>query len=813
MPKFAQLLKSFFNAPMSFLMKSKIVPDHVIDELEIDPSRPIFYVIKTDSFTDKFAIGRACKKLGMPNPYKTTLINKQPIQTLVCIEKPKPLLFGKASKTNALEIGAQILSAHQQDKTLDAQLIPITICWGRAPGKEKADLQSIIADSESPSWLRKFFIVLFSGRANFIRYSRPVSIRYMVDKHGADEYAGHKLMRVARFHFHRQKLTATGPRLWSREQMFNSVLSAPSVKSAINEEVTTTNKDKAAVKKEAKKLLDEIAADYRESYVRVANRFLAWLWNKLYSGIEVNNAEVVRTLAQQGHEIIYVPCHRSHMDYLLLSYVIYNQGLVPPHIAAGINLNFGPVGPVLRRGGAFFLRRSFKGSKMYATIFREYLGQLFMKGYSVKYFTEGGRSRTGRLLPPKTGMIAMTIQAMLRGIDRPVTFVPVYLGYEHVMEVTTYLKELKGGTKKTESVFGILKALRNLRDYGHGYVNFGEPVSLNDYLNNNAPQWKEHINSSEIQKPQWLTPVCNQLADTLMTGINNTTALNGTTLCALSLLAADKNALTRDELETQLDLYLNIQRHSRYTNHVTIPDQSGAQLVEHVIGLKKVDISKDDFGEVISLNEKESVLMTYYRNNIIHIFALPSLIAAQVLMHDRTTVKQLIETVTSLYPLFKNEWFLCELDLEQYTRAIIDTLIEQQVILDNDGELRASEQQTSQYFQLKLLANIISTTLQRYAIVLNLISHHKELSRNALEDKSQTIAKRLAVMHGIKAPEFLDNKVLSQLIGSLRDNNHIVSNNDGLMLAGDSVEGLTAIVTGSLQNDVMLSITQVIRRS
>ena len=125
---------------------------------------------------------------------------------------------------------------------------------------------------------------------------------------------------------------------------------------------------------------------------------------------------------------------------------------------------------------------------MYSTIFREYLGLLFERGYAVKYYTEGGRSRTGRLLPPKTGMLAMTIQSLLRGIDRPLTLVPVYLGYEHVMEVGTYHKELSGSEKKNESILGVLKAIKNLRNYGNGYVNFGEPININNYLNEKVPR-------------------------------------------------------------------------------------------------------------------------------------------------------------------------------------------------------------------------------------------------------------------------------------------------------------------------------------
>lgn len=808
-----KLFKAFLNAPMSFLMKSKILPDNVIDDLEIDPSRPIFYIIKTDSLSDRFALARACKSLGLPSPSKPVMHAEQSIPSLLAIEKPKRLLFGDSGKTKALSIGDQLLKAHQQDIDLDAQLIPVSIVWGRAAGKEKPGLLSLISDSESPNPLRKLFIVLFSGRSNFIRFSRPVSIRYMADKHGSDSYAGHKLLRVARFHFYRQKLAATGPKLWAKENMYHSVLSAPSVKKAMQEEVEHSRKDLVAVKKEAKKLLVEIAADYRDSYIRVANRFLAWLWNKLYNGIEVNNAEVVRELAELGHEIIYVPCHRSHMDYLLLSYVIYNQGLVPPHIAAGINLNFGPVGPILRRGGAFFLRRSFKGDKLYAAIFREYLGQLFMKGYSVKYFTEGGRSRTGRLLPPKTGMLAMTIQAMLRGIDRPVTFVPVYLGYEHVMEVSTYLKELKGSAKKTESVSGIFKAIKNLRDYGYGYVNFGTPLTLNEFLNNNVSDWREQIDALKLQKPNWLTPVCNKLAVDIMRSINRSCALNAATLSAITLLAAEQQTLSREELESQLDLYLTLQQKARYSDLVTFPEESGKALVDHLIKLRKVDVKSDDFGQMLSFNAEESILMTYYRNNIIHLFAIPSLIAAQVLMHKLLAKEQIITAVKQLYPLFADEWFMTEQDPSDYAESVIDAMIESQLLLVQGDMLQAPQRQSQQRFALKLLANIIGRTLQRYAIVLNLLKWRHQMPRTEVEEKCLAIAARLRAMYGIKSPEFTDKKVLSALCSSLKDNGYVVADEQGYLSAAPSLTELTDTVTGTLRNDIMQSITQVISRA
>ena len=155
-----------------------------------------------------------------------------------------------------------------------------------------------------------------------VRFSKALSFRFMADKSGSDQAAAKKLLRVARFHFHRQTIAATGPRLMHRQQMFKALFANPSVKYAINEEVKHKNLDEVKVKKQALGIMDEIAGDYRESMVNVGARILHWLWKRLYTDIEVHNAGTVKDLAQDGHEIIYVPCHRSHMDYLLLTYII-----------------------------------------------------------------------------------------------------------------------------------------------------------------------------------------------------------------------------------------------------------------------------------------------------------------------------------------------------------------------------------------------------------------------------------------------------------------------------------------------------------
>ena len=569
--------------PVKLLVRCKIVSDKPVDSNNIIAEQPIFYIIRHQSASDLLTLQKACKQLNLPDPLGQAQIQGQSFSRTLCLEKPTSFLPWKTNlKTKAIEQGQEILKLHQTDPKLNVQLIPVNLTWGRTPTKEKnnANIGTILADQESPSWLRKFFIVLFLGRNTIVRFSEALSFRYMADKHGNDQKTARKLLRVARFHFHRQTIAVTGPRLMDRQQMFSALFANPSIKRLITDEAKSKNQSEAKIKKQSLAIMTEIAGDYRDSVVRLGERTLGWLWKRLYSGIEINNAEVLRELAHDGHEIIYVPCHRSHMDYLLLTYVIYNEGLVTPRIAAGINLSFWPAGPIFRKAGAFFIRRSFKGNRLYSTIFREYLGLLFERGYSVKYYTEGGRSRTGRLLAPKTGMLAMTIQSLLRGIDRPLTLVPVYIGYEHVMEVGTYHKELSGSQKKNESVFGVIKAIKNLRNYGKGYINFGQPININQFLNEKVPDWKADIDEINPQKPNWLPPNVNLLADQVMTNINQSAALNGVALIALILHATDNKALSKVDLEKQLDFFLMIQREAPYSEQLTIPEASGKELLE-----------------------------------------------------------------------------------------------------------------------------------------------------------------------------------------------------------------------------------------
>ncbi len=810
-------IRSFFyfilSLPIKLLVRCQIVSDDSINTGMVTEKQPVFYIVRHQSASDLLTLKQACKKLNLPDPSGSVMINGKEFARTFCLERPTPIFrWRKASKTNALCQGVELLKQHAIDSDLDAQLIPVNLVWGRKANVEKnnASVGTLLADQESPSAIRKFFIVLFLGRSSLARFSQALSLRYMTDHHGADISTAHKLLRVARFHFYRQTIAATGPRLMHRQQMFNALLANPAIKKLIADESKNKNVSKESVKKQALKIMDEIAGDYRESMVHYGERILNKLWKRLYKAIEVKNAQRLRDLAQEGHEIIYVPCHRSHMDYLLLTYIIYHEGLVTPRIAAGINLNFWPAGPIFRKAGAFFIRRSFRGNKLYSTIFREYLGLLFERGYSVKYYTEGGRSRTGRLLQPKTGMLAMTIQSLLRGIDRPLTLVPVYIGYEHVMEVSTYHKELSGSKKKNESILGVIKAIKNLRNYGKGFVSFGKPISINSFLNKQVPEWKESINPIEPQKPSWLTPSINVLSNQIMININRCAALNGVSLVALILLASENKALAEAELVEQLEFFIKIQQLSPYSDELTIPEESAVELVEHVKQLNKVTVEEDNFGKLISLSESAALEMSYYRNNIIHTYILPSLVCRIIERNSKIGHQDLITKAKDLALLIKSELFIWheQEDFENAIEQILSSLASLSFIKQSKAGFWSASEETEVRAKLRLMADIVDETLQRLAIITTLVSREAPVSKSALEVQALAVAKRLSKLNNIHAPEFIDKKALSALINVLKEQSYISNNTEGYLVDGASL----SILKNDISDLVDIEVLQTIAR-
>lgn len=768
-----KLYHKIVSVPLKLLVTSKVIPEAPINDLDIDTTAPIYYVLQRRSTSSFMMLKDRAKQLKLPEPKLISSRQSEIASGSVFFLQSKSF-FGMGGKPikKYQDLFNTLLQTQQNDTNQKHQLIPISIYWGRNPGKENSLLRLIFTDTESANPLRKLLLFIFQGRNTFFRIAKPIDLHQVANPKINTEIQVTKLTRTLRVHFHRLRQAAMGPLITDRAQVITNILVSNNVKGAIEKEAKTKDSSVKKSAKLAEKYAKEIASAYSYKAVRFMESMLTHLWNKIYDGVVVRNSEMVRDLAST-HEIVYVPCHRSHIDYLLLSYTLYHEGLVPPHIAAGINLNFWPAGSLLRRGGAFFLRRSFGGNKLYTAVFNEYIFQLMDRGIPLEFFPEGGRSRTGRLLPPKTGLLAMTVQSLLRGTRKPVAIIPVYIGYERMFEGKSYLSELRGAEKKKESfgqLLGIRKTLK--QNFGKVYLNFAEPVFLNKYLDETQPNWHDY-RGQVAAKPSWLTPRVSALAELVMQRINAASTVNAISLVALIILSTERTAIGRKELEGQLDLMLKLLRTVPYSDNTTIPEDDGAALIEQAKSLGTIFTVENPMGDIITTDEQTAILLTYYRNNILHVFIAYSLVASCFVNNEKMSRDELLERCLAIFPFIKQELFIewNHQQLQENINKAIDFFLQEHLLSQTKDHLFRPKGSDDYFEQLMLIAQFVRPTLLRYGILLTLLSSqagHGRMSRQDLEKNSQQVAQRLAALYSLNAPESFDKNLFKTTISVLK---------------------------------------------
>lgn len=571
----------------------------------------------------------------------------------------------------------------------------------------------------------------------------------------------------------KQRASVLGPDLSDKRNVVDKLLYTPAIKAAIEQESQESGKTKSQVRQQARSYLNEIATDYSYPVVRFFETFLTWLWTQLYDGVEVQHFERVRDLAAD-HEIIYVPCHRSHIDYLLLSFVIYKRGLRIPYVAAGNNLNIPVLGKILRSGGAFFLRRSFKGNPLYSAVFKEYMHSIVERNNPIEYFIEGGRSRSGRLLPPKLGMISMTVQSHLRRAGKPIVFIPTYIGYERIMEGATYTDELKGKPKESESLLGLLKTTRKIEKiFGTVHLSFGSPLYLSDFMDkynvqaNSLPR-----DTTEAELDENTNKMINNIGVKVMQNINKAAVMNPISLLSLVLLSSPKAALDEESCREQIALYQRIARKLPYDEDTSVTDMLPADIIEYGIKLKLVERRSHILGDMIQVVDNQAALLSYFRNNVLHISILSSFLAALVERNGRIKRSRIDSIVEQLYPFLQTELFLKypQKEVLATTNQKLDNLIEQGLVLDlGDGWVGSPEANSDKHQQLKVLSASVEQSLERYFMSLALLAQQGSghLTAEQVVDLCHLLGQRLSVLYADDIPDSFDRALFTSFIDAL----------------------------------------------
>ena len=438
------------------------------------------------------------------------------------------------------------LIALQSRQERPVLLVPLTFLWRKRPKRLGGSWRdALFGDPEEPGAMRTLLGYLRGRRSSYVKVGETVSL---ADVNAMN--AGAEPARVARRvrgwlhqHLARETRVVTGPPLKSADRVVEETLRDMSLRRTLLDIARERSRTRESVEKEARKDLREIAARYNPLAVDLLKRFLDFVFHRIYDGVDVDEEGMKRLVeASRKAPLILCPCHKSHIDYMILSMICDDYGLQPPHVAAGDNLNFWPVGRLLRAGGAYFIRRSFRGDRIYSATMAAYVKRLLQDGFTQEFFIEGGRSRTGKLLAPKFGMLTLEVDAWLTGVRPDAYFAPISLSYEKIVEAGAYQRELLGGEKQKEDAKALLSATKVLRSrYGRITIRVDEPISV-------AQIFRERGVDPKACTPEEKKKIVQQLGLRIAAGINAAAPLAPMGLAAAVLLSHDRRALSETEI-------------------------------------------------------------------------------------------------------------------------------------------------------------------------------------------------------------------------------------------------------------------------
>ena len=630
----------------------------------------------------KFYLYYFFKRGRLPSPFKTGFFKdaiQQGTTSLLCLVDPKGFAkhFIHAEKDHL-----HFLLSIQKEMEQPIYIVPQLILYKKTPEKDLPNLLDIFFGfKEKPGFIRKIALFFRHHRHAFIDFGRPLDLKAFLE----DQPATRSLEEIASDarqllieSIDRQKRVILGPVMKSRQQQKEKVLKDPEIITTIEHLAGRNAKRVKQLRKKAGEYFDEIAADYNIAYVQFFHFALRWFWKKIFEGIEVDlkNLAIVREWTRKG-PVIYIPSHKSHIDYLVLNYVLYEHHTHIPRIAAGKNLAFWPMGHIFRKSGAFFIRRSFKGARLYAKVFTRYIKALLEEGHPLEFFIEGGRSRSGKLILPKIGFLSILLQAYSEGYCNDLVFVPSSISYDRIMEEKSYLKELGGGKKKSENFKQILKARRLLKKrYGKIYIQFGQPLSLKEYLKKSGDLGEE---------------THRHLALSLIRSINKVTIVTPFALIASAILTKHRRGFHLNELTSTAEILLKFLGTYQIPTATTLKnlERTVEEALLLLVNRKVVNVLEDVDGTetFYYVDEDKKRELEYYKNSIVHCFISHAFVAISLLTGTEETrsKKTVVNDYGFLQGLFKNEFvYDNEKDIQELSDNAINYFLGAAYITQDD---------------------------------------------------------------------------------------------------------------------------------
>ena len=573
----------------------------------------------------------------------------------------------------------------------DPLLAPIRVVWlpGLVNGERQARLSDLLklGDPRDPGSLRQLWVLAFRRDRCRIVAGEPAPAsdlrKRWRDAGGTDtgqtgglaEYVA----RRAALALERAERVLRGARYKVPRLVHEEILERPSFRGGLRRIAAEEGIPLPRATKTAHRYLREIAAAHSPFVIDLLSNWIRWIYTRSYGEELQYDREKLAGIAKlsQLHPVVFLPSHKSNLDHLVLQYMLYEHGLPPNHTAGGINMNFFPMGALFRRSGIFFIRRTFKDNEIYKHVLRSYVDYLIEKRFNLEWYIEGGRSRSGKLLPPRFGILAYVVDAFRRGKSEDVHLIPVSIAYDLNQEVGSYTSEARGGVKRAESFSWFLSFLHGLaRRSGDIHIRFGEPLSLRAALGPPDPGASPDPDeqSLELQK----------LAFEVSVRINQVTPITPTSLVTLALLGWGDRAVTVREVTVSLVNLLNtVEDRKRPATTALEPlrtDEGVRSLLDALVEHGLVSCYDEGPEAVYVISSREVELdAAYYRNTVIHFFVNSAICELSLLRiaetrngGDRDPVEALIEETMRLRDLFKFEFFFA--DKEAFRQEIRDEL-------------------------------------------------------------------------------------------------------------------------------------------
>lgn len=430
----------------------------------------------------------------------------------------------------------------------------------------------------------------------------------------------------------------------------------------------------------ALKNLREIRAEFSPVFVKKLGDFLDMPFSKLYDGVNLDIPEDL-DLKKLYHDknIIFVPNHQSHADYMALNWALHDRydTSIPIHIAGGVNLNIFPIGTMFRKSGCFFLKRKFSDDLNYKNVFEGYLYYLLKQGWPIEFFFEGGRSRTGKLMPPRFGLFSMLLDAHKvlaeQGEGKELVFVPISIMHEFVPEEKSLIKELGGGSKTKESSTQLLKLFRLLKkELGTIHIKVGHPLSKNKIIG-------EEIDRKSTQK----------LAFKCYRSVGKGMSVTPISLLSLILLDEPAGALTYEQIIEKVHNVLD------YCHKMNVPvtsslnkenlEDSVKRGLELLVNDRKIKILKKKklLQTFYVIDQERRLELLYFKNTILHHFLVPyfmNSMLVNILNGNISTLDDLKKFLRVKRDQLKYEFYLPEIkEVIQKSLEIVNHALDREV--------------------------------------------------------------------------------------------------------------------------------------